>query len=51
MAVTLDFPPSHEIEPDTCAVLEDTVPANEIYILLRQVALRSPLLCVLAQRH
>ena len=35
----------------TCAVLEDTVPANEIHILLGQVALRSPLLCVLTQRH
>src|SRR3954453_16470266 len=50
-AVALHFSPSHEIEPDTCSMLEDTVPANEIQIIVRQVALGSPLSRMPAQRH
>jgi hypothetical protein len=42
-AKTLHFSPANEIEPDACAVLEDTIPANEIEIVNTQVALRAAL--------
>jgi hypothetical protein len=42
-AKTLDFSFADEVEPDACAVLEDTIPANEIYIVHAQVALRAAL--------
>jgi len=46
--VAFNFSPAYEIEPDPCAMLEDTVPANEFNIILRQVALRCPLPPMLA---
>jgi hypothetical protein len=42
-AKSLHFPSADEIEPDACAVLEDTIPANEIQIAHTQVTLRAAL--------
>ena len=50
-AKALNFPPADEIEPDACAVLEDTVPANEIQIVHTQVALRAALPGVPCKLH
>jgi hypothetical protein len=46
--VAFNFPSANEVKPDTCAMLEDTVPANELNIIYRQVALCCPLTPVLA---
>ena len=51
LAKALHFSPADEIEPDTCAMLEDTVPANEIQIVHTQVALRAALPRVPSQLH
>jgi hypothetical protein len=51
IAIAFHFPPADEIEPDACAVLEDTIPANEIQIVHTQVALRSAMPRVPSKLH
>lgn len=51
VAKALHFSLADEIEPDACAVLEDTIPANEIQIVHTQVALRAALPCMPGKLH
>jgi hypothetical protein len=46
-SVALHFSLTDEVEPDARAVLEDTVPANELQIALTDVALRASVFTVL----
>jgi hypothetical protein len=45
-SIALHFSLTDKIEPDACAVLEDTVPANELQIAVTDVALRASVLTV-----
>jgi hypothetical protein len=51
VCVSLDISFAYNVEPGACAVLEDTIPADDFQVALAQVALRSASLRVIAQPY
>jgi hypothetical protein len=45
--VALNFSLTDEVEPDACAMLEDTIPANELQVAVADVALRAAVFTML----